>query len=501
MEQRLDTDYLEQDVPTATPAFGEPSPWVRTLYLAWLLVAILISGAIYALGSGGDYELSTRVAVVFGIIVFWFHLIYRMFQKPVNWLAPDLMFLLAFFLFHFGYLGLWLFGLVPYADKPMYYINLYPKTMFIVNLGMISFLFGYEILTPKIADVGVRKIPGPLWTSIGLSLMLIAMAIHIAYIFAAGIGNWLAEGYTVTAHMERYVAYPRLWQWQTLFFSLGLGTYLVSVALRYGCLFHGKLGITLFVIFFALLFFEGDRTEMVKVGFVLLLVRHYLIKPFKLKWLAICFVLALAAFAALRIVRHTAAFDPAKMKEELEYAREAEMLEWYSPFVEMGGSVGTVNLTTHLVPDDQPYWHGRTYVQAIIHIVPYLSGSRVGQYFGAGPGQWLTWTLKGPQAAGTGFSVAAEGYLNFGIPGVFFHMAFLGFLFRRIYAAFSKSVSPARALVFIVIFGIMIIQVRNHTGVVSAPFAQIIVVAWLLKHICGEYNVATDDGQAGLCLE
>jgi hypothetical protein len=290
--------------------------------------------------------------------------------------------------------------------------------------------------------------------------------------------------------MHQYTEYYRLWHWQTLFFSLGLGTYLVSVALTHGRLFYGKLGITLFVIYFALLFFEGERTEMVTVGFVVLLIRHYFVKPVKLKWLAMWFVLALAVFAALRIVRHAAAFDPGKMKEELEYAREAKILEWYSPFVEMGGSVGTVNLTTHLVPGDQPYWYGRSYVQAIIHIVPC-----------AGPAQWLTWTLYGRQAAGTGFSIAGEGYLNFGIPGVFFHMAFMGFFFRRIYAAFSKNISPARALVFIVFFGIMVIQVRNHTGVVVAPFVRIIVAAWLLKHICGEYDVATDDGQSDPCFE
>jgi hypothetical protein len=490
MEQCLDTAYLEQDVPTAMPAFGEPSPGLRRVYLTWLLAAILISGIIYKLGSGGDYELSTRVAIVFGIIVFSFHFIYRMSSKPVNGLAPDLVFMLAFFLFHFGYLGLWLFGLVPYAYKPMYYLSLYPKTMFIVNLGMISFLLGYEIFAPRSIGVGVRKIPAPLWTLVGLAVMLGAMAIHIVYIFVVGAETWLAEGYMVAAHMDRYVGYPRLWVLHSLFFALGLGVYLVSVALRHRRLFYGKFGITLFVIYFTLLAFEGQRGEMLKVGFVLLLVRHYLVKPIKLRWLAMCFILALAAFSAISIVRGVAALDPGKMMKELEYAKETQQLQWYNPFVEMGGSVGTVNQTTHLVPDDQPYWYGRSYVQAIIHIVPYLASSKAGQYFGATPGQWLTLTLSGPKAAGKGFSISGEGYLNFGLLGVFLHMALIGFFYRRLYAAFLKTMSPSRALVFIVFVGLMAISVRNHSGQLIAPLARIIVVAWLLKGICGEEEIA-----------
>lgn len=491
MEQYIDTEYLEQDKPDTTVVFGEPSGGLRRAYLCWLVLATFIAFAIY-LGSGEmGWEFNTKIGIIFGFIVFIGHFVYRALSRPINWLAPDLVYVLAYFLFHFGYLVLWLFGIVPYSEKIFFHLDLYPKVMFIVNLGMISFLIGYEIFIPRKPHVTWRRMPTESWILAGLTLMFISIIIHITYILVVGVQTFLAEGYSVSARMHTYVRYPRLWALQPLIFSLGFGIYLVSVALRHRRLLYGKFGITIFVIYFTLLLLEGGRTQLIIVGMVLLLVRHYLIKPVKLKWLAMWFVLAMTAFASIAVVRNIAAFDPAKMKKELAYAREMEQLKWYSPLVEMGGSVGTVNLMTYLIPGDQPYWHGRSYVQAITHTIPFMQ-TILAPYLGVGPAQWLTYTLFGYGAAGTGFSIAGEGYLNFGLPGVFFHMIFMGFLFRRIYTAFTNTISPSRALVFIVFFGIMIISVRNHTNLIFAPLARILFVVWVLKSVCGEEVVPVD---------
>ena len=100
-------------------------------------------------------------------------------------------------------------------------------------------------------------------------------------------------------------------------------------------------------------------------------------------------ICALMAFSAIKIVRNVAAFNLPKMIEELKHARELGETHWYDSLVEIGASVNTVNLTTMLVPGREPYWYGRSYLQAIVHIVPYMSGV-LESYLGASPSWWLT---------------------------------------------------------------------------------------------------------------
>jgi hypothetical protein len=141
-----------------------------------------------------------------------------------------------------------------------------------------------------------------------------------------------------------------------------------------------------------------------------------------------------------------------------------------------------------LVPGRESFWYGRSYAQAIVHIIPYLSG-KMWIYLGVSPSVWLTYTHFGPESSGTGFSISAEGYLNFGLPGVFIHMAIIGIVLRRIYARFATMTSPANTLIFIVAYGLFMITVRNHVNLLITPIFRIIVVAWLLKSLCGEEEI------------
>jgi hypothetical protein len=471
----------------------------RFVYLCFVIAGIVISAVLYKWSAGVSWEYSTKVSLLFGLFVCIAHIIWRVRTRPRNYLAPDVFYVLFYAAFHFAYLALWLFGIVHASDRIGQRVfsapDQYNLVMFIVNLGLLSFLFGYELAAPrKRMDISTeqKKIPTIGWTLAGTTLMILALIIHLGFIFSIGIRTWLTEGYQVYIHMERYSEYYRLWRIQFHIFSFGFGIYITSVALRYGRLFRGKFGVALFSIYLSLLVLEGGRTQMVTHGMILLLVRHFIIKPIKLKSLIIIAIIALTGFSSIKIVRNVAAFNVPKMIEELIHARELGQTHWYDFLVEMGGSVRTVNLTTILVPGRESYWYGRSYLQAIIHIFPYMSGL-LGRYLGAGPATWLTYTHFGREAAGTGFSIAAEGYLNFGLPGVFIHMVIMGIFLRRIYVRFVTKMSPTNTLIFIVAYGIFMITVRNHVGLMFSPLAKITVLAWLLKSFCGEEEIVQTD--------
>lgn len=464
----------------------------RNLYLLIVLAGIITSIAIYISSREASWEHATAVGLVFGLMVCIAHVVWRLRLRPRNYLAPDVLYILFYAAFHFAFLILWLFGIVGATDPVSAGVFVapeqYPFVMLIVNLGLLSFLFGYELAAPRRKTnipTRFRTIPTPIWSVAGLILMLLALIIHVAFIFGVGVRTFMARGYEVYIYMERFSSYYRLWRVQFLIFALGFGIYITSVALRYGRLFRGKFGVILFLIYLCLLAFEGARTRMVAHGMILLTVRHFVIKPIKLKSLLVIIILALFAFSSIGLVRNTAAFNVPEMIKMIREAHKTGQSHWYDSLAEMGSSINTVNLTAIAVPELEPYWHGRSYLQAIAHIFPYMS-TITAPYLGLVPSQWVTITRFGYFAAGRGYSIAAEGYLNFGLPGVFFHMMFLGVLFRRIYARFATSVSPVSTLTFIVTYGLFMITVRNHVNLLIAPLVQTIVGIWLLKNLFGE---------------
>lgn len=484
--------YPEIDSADKTPLAtwigeGAYSSTYRGAYLCWLVIAGLISLGIYVGLSGVGWALSTRVATFFGLFLCAAHFLYVARLRPANYLSPDLLFLIAYVMFHFGYLTFWALGIMPELREVFWFPALYPKTMFIVNLGIVGFLFGYELAAPKRRsyDFSAVKVPTTGWMFVGLSLMMLAVSIFLAGIVQVGLEALTAVGGRVFREIR---GFSRLWALRDRIFALGFGIYIISVALKHGRLFKGKLGITIFAIYFFAMIMKGGRTSLVIVGMVLLLVRHYLIKPVKLRWLIAIMIGSIFLFGVMRIARGATAFSVTKMVEEVRYAKKTGQTHWYDTFVETGSSVRTINMTIAIVPSDYSYLYGRSYVSSTIHIIPYLQGvvARVSPFWAINANTLTQNTFAGPEAAGLGFAIAGEGYINFGLVGAFFHMVFIGWFLRRIYVWFASSLSPSRALVFFVSLGIFMVVVRNTTNILFAPLAQVIVLGWLLKMVFGE---------------
>jgi oligosaccharide repeat unit polymerase len=460
----------------------------RSAYMVWLFLSVFISFMIYQTGGVSDWKLATKTAVFWGCFIAIAHFLYMQTKRPVNYLAPDLIFLAAYCLFHFGYLFFWAIGIFPESEDIFYNTALYPKTVLIVNWGMAAFLFGYELSAPKYLPE-LQKTPpeaGTGWGITGLILMATSLFITFVYLELAGIGNVIARGSNVLAEMDKYVSNTLLWTLKSQIFAMGFGIYIIAVATKYGKLFKGKLGISLFVVYFFLLIVQGGRTQVVIIGMVLLLVRHYLIKPVTLKWLILLAVIFAFVFSVMGATRGRAALDITKITAEYKYADT----HWYDIFIETGGSVSTINKTISIIPSEEGYWHGKSYASAIVHIIPFVQG-----YFfptTQGAAQWLTYTTKGFGAAGTGFSIAGEGYLNFGLIGVLVQMLLIGAFLRRIVVWYAKDLSPSKALVFLISVGIFITIVRNNVNTLFAPIFQIWLLSVLIKFFLGEVSVGQD---------
>lgn len=456
-------------------------------YLLSLLLCMLISSVIY-MTTKGAVGISLKIQVLFYYFVIFIHLVYR-FKKSGSliFLTPDILIIVLYTLFHLGYINFYILGLVPYSEKVFFYDSSITKAVFVVVLGLIAFLFGYEcVLRVKIAsNYGFREVPTQMWEFCGIIIMLFAILMHFAGLFFLGLDNILAYGYAAIQNAERYIPY-----WQNICLSksthmmtFGLLVYLIGSVLRYGVLFRSKIALALLVFFSCIVILEGDRGPLLKFFIPPILFYHYLIKRIKIRNLLLFLILILFLFGVMSAVR-SMALRPTKMLEEFKHKRESQTIEWYSPFVEMGSSFMVVNITTNDVPRYEPYWRGASWRDSIFHIIPFLQGFLLEKGVSKwAPSNWITYTYFGREAAGRGFTVVAEGYLNFGYIGVFLELFMYGFFIRWLTVKFATKRNATWAMIMFGCIGVSVFLVRGHLNNVTNVCAQIFVIAFILKLI------------------
>lgn len=465
-----------------------------SLYLMWLCAALLL--VIFSFFPVRGMQMSSLgplLAVYYLILTV--HVIYRLNTggKRSNFLAPDIIFLGFYTLFHLGYVTLYALGLIEYAEQIIWFPTSMAKSMFIINLGLVGFLFGYELAGPKqdVIEYEPVKIPTWYWSAISFFIIAAGLLLHIMCLFMIGIDIIMAYGYVVIANIARYSS-ARL---EILFWAantmgvVGTIIYTVTSSLRHGKLFHSKTVLTLVIIFAAMFLLEGDRGVFIRMTMAAILIRHYFIKKIPMAFFVGFLVAAFALMTAVGVVR-AVVLSPSKMVEEYKRVREAGKVDWRSPFIETGSSFRVVSIITNDVPQKEPYWKGQSFISATIRIVPFLDGItqrlrlRGPPSYGSSPAQWITYTYAGREATGMGFSVCTEGYLNFGYPGALLELLMIGFFVRWIVIKFSQHPSAAWAIIMLGFLGASFTLIRNNTLSFTSSCTQIFILAGLLSLFC-----------------
>jgi hypothetical protein len=465
-------------------------------YCSFLLIATAAVIALNFLTSSiTSPELSIRPAVVLYFTILFFYLWRRLRDNRANIMAPDVAFVLLYTVFHMGYLFFWFFKIVPWSKAVFYSDLAIPGSMFVVNLGLVGFLLGYEVsskLHPVPSGYGGFYVPKPQWAVFAWIFMVAGVLMHVSVIFMVGLSAFRTEGYSIVWNMrELYGALAAtLWDNSMRVILMGTVAYCLYSALRYGRLFASKWAAFFPGLFLLMVAMEGDRGPVLMVGAPILLIQHYFVRPIKWRWL---FLIGFSAMIIFWVVGkgRAVAFSPVKMIEIFFEQKAAGGTSWVDPFVEMGGSWKTVNMTLFLVPGQEPYWHGTSWLQAMLKMIPYLEGylaSKFGFTFAHAPAGWLTETIFWRGAAGTGFSIAAEGYLNFGYAGAFMELFVIAVLMHRVFIMFGKKPSPISAFVLLTLMGLLLRLPRASIGEITPYVFQAALIAIFLKIFFGIEN-------------
>jgi hypothetical protein len=457
-------------------------------YVAWLVVAGVACYVVYS-AYGEDPDGAILPSLLLYGVVSVVHVGYRvLYTGRAVALAPDLVVLLTYTLFHLGYVTLYGLDLVPFLSWILFFPSAVPESLFVINVGLVSFLLGFELLGSGKGRAPPCRQPvsSSDWAGVGTVLLVAAVGLHLVALVLLG-ADYLAEhAYVGIQRTSRYASYSLglLFAVSTLCYLTGVVIHCGASALQKRRLFSSRIALGATLGLMALFLLEGDRLPLLDLGIIIILVRQYLLKPFS-PWVLLGVVLAsLFIFAALREVRSSVILDPSAMLEEYEYQTEAEELTWKAPFVEMGGSFVAVNITVHEVPDRVAYWNGASWASAVMHAVPFAQGVLSARgLVNESPSVWVTESYFGERAAGRGFTLAAEGYLNLGVLGVILELGAVGLSLRWLMRRFAVVSAPHRGMVFLVAVAIMTAAVRQHLNLIIAPIVYAALLAYLLHRL------------------
>ena len=487
---QIETTEFETDVRPQLVIITDALRPVSFANLFLYFMCVLVALAAYQIGLFSSSESAARIAVVVYFFIFALYLLRRLKHDRANVLSPDIAFLVFFTVFLQVYVFFWSFGIVPYSDYILQFRSSIPKSLLVVNLGLLGYIIGYELGGPWSRFRNTRKemfIAKHIWAVFGVLFMCLGMAMHLSVIGILGVRAFQEQGYHLTSGMrEYYGSIAIVWDNSVAVTMFGTIIYCLYSSLRYKRLFALRWLAIIPMILIILVALEGDRGPILYMGAPLLLIRHYFVKPIKWKWLVVITMITLAVFDMIAKGRGVA-LSVSGMYQGYAAAKAAGQVHWWDSFAEMGGAYGTVNWTTYLVPEQCPYWHGKSWVSALIHSVPFLEGllTRTGIYTAAVPDLWMTWIMFGEGASGTGFSVAGEGYLNFGLPGAFLECFILAIFMRRIVVHFANRPSPVSAFIFLAIIGPLLRLPRASLNSVTPFIFQALVLALILKLFLG----------------
>lgn len=196
---------------------------------------------------------------------------------------------------------------------------------------------------------------------------------------------------------------------------------------------NGIIGILLLNIVAILL--TGGRSNAVILLAIMIVLYNYLIKRFTKKWLLVG---VLGGILLLQVLAYVGTVRTDSSRKADLGGVQLEQNAAVDAIAEMGGSMFCLIKTMDLVPSSEPYRYGKSYAYAFTTLIPNLGFWEIHPAKKeSNLGDWLTDKLG--LGYGTGFSMCAEAYANFGYFGIFVFF-FWGWFIASIFGKIDISI-------------------------------------------------------------
>lgn len=450
----------------------------KIILLLFSLVVVL-----YRLLCNEPNDLNLQMMGIFGVALLA-HSISSWLSRGFRLLSPYLVFLLVLFVFCYGQSLLMAFNISPADGNLIGYLGITKAGLYdsdCLTLVMLAFFhLGALVNVDRKHDTYYRvkvdnRIVIKRLRRLGLFLFIISFYPYIKETINDLIYS-LLYGYAALYEREEVTGLSHASSFfADLFIPSVICLYIgfkENKVIRYSL-------ILLLLLNVAAIFMIGGRSNGVILLAILIILQDSLIRHFSKKDYLLLFagaMVLLAVMSALATTRDEGGrtFNVDVMQSEDNMAVKA--------IAEMGGSQSCLIKTMELVPSEsEHYRYGRTYLFALTTIIPNLDFWDIHpakKY--ANSSVWLTDKLG--LSYGTGFSMTAEAYINFGYLG-FLVFYILGFYFAKVFGSIDDAINRqdmSRVVFLLLILWFSLTMPRNNFINIVRPFFYIALPIYLL---------------------
>jgi hypothetical protein len=448
--------------------FDIPSRKTNSIYIIVLVVAGISSVFSYFFNRYQTNSSSFLVPSLLALLINVTFIVNKVSSsKPYNFLSPDTFFISVFSVFHFSYLVLYAFKVIPYDDEVFWNPYLVQKAYLFCILSLIVFLIGYEMASGNYIDSPFEyEVVNPTMILISKLLILICFFLFWGVIFSVGFFRVISD-YQVLTRIGGFAG-GRLFYVSQNIAIIALAMYCAASGLNYQKFMIGRFTPFIALGFILSILALGDRGGFIFFAPVPLIAFHYFQKKIKIRWLILGTVLLLFVMTVIGLTRDIVGGDLLKTISEFKYQSQKQK---YNPvvrsLVEFGVTIKTVVIAMDLVPKQHGYWYGKTYLDSIPGVLPNLIPGWVRT--AQGTDVWITETAFGSLQSthGRGGSIAMETYMQFGFIGGIVFFAALGVVYRRLYERFLKKQSFSRTVILFISVTVLVFWIRNTIFVVT----------------------------------
>lgn len=225
----------------------------------------------------------------------------------------------------------------------------------------------------------------------------------------------------------------------------------------------------------------GGRTPAVILVALLILLYHYCVKKISFKGILVLSIFSFLFLSLLSVVSYLRSQEERSIEAYLRYDVSGNNAA-VDALAEMGGTMFCLIKTKDIVPLYENYRYGRSYLYSFTTFIPNIGFWEIHPAKReANLGEWLTNALR--LSYGTGYSMCAEAYINFG-GCCWIIMFFLGGLFGNLLGIENKRLKEDLALLIfsLIIFWFCLKITRNSfVGFVRIFFYYALPAYYIIK--------------------
>lgn len=372
-------------------------------------------------------------------------------KKGNQLLSPYIIFLITLYVFSTGQSFLWALGFESKRTLIGFYgvtIDEIFKAQIFTQIMLAFFQIGASTFMAKILVIRIPKetivIDSNKLKKVGWILFIISVMPYSQMIIMRLLLS-LSQGYGALFELEEKVGFDNLGGFIADYFIPSI--ICLFIAYRKNKPMRSFITIVLIVNIIAILI-TGGRSNAVILIALLLVMYNYLVRKFERKTIFLgifgaFFLLQILAYVGSARSEHGRSSNFNELKFEDNAAIDA--------IAEMGSTMFCLIKTQNLVPDKFDYKYGKSYAYSFATLIPNIGIWEIHPAKKeSNLSNWLTETLG--LSFGTGYSMCAEAYINFGyfcFVAFFFWGYFLANIFGKI--EFSAKTGDLATLAFLLI--------------------------------------------------